>query len=281
MLITQMEKNILAIWNDIIVEFTFHLTWLVQSHQVLWLSHVSLTLHKKNIEFFWFNHITIKCDFSLKDILWNSTPITYVIWQSKTSYTHVWFTKVYGIDCLLSNTQCSYTSKEKLNLKCRLHFLLLNTSKVDWFFFEKLQFFNYYLDYFNYHWMPKINYQLLKNLPKKQPKFDCQINCTTDPSLIGWLSTAATSMGFNSQIITTEIVIKLFRSLKLWPNNFDCWNCVWRSSNFNCQNNDKWIHFRSPNIEGTNQVKKKSFHIRLDKRNHCVWMDVDMTTNTK
>jgi hypothetical protein len=105
--------------------------------------------------------------------------------------------------------------------------------------------------------MPKINYQLLKNLPKKQPKFDCQINGTNDPSLITWLSTAANSMGFNSQIITTEIVSKLFWSLKLWPNNFDCWNCLWWSSNFNCQNNDKWIHFRSPSIEGTNQVKKK------------------------
>jgi len=110
--------------------------------------------------------------------------------------------------------------------------------------------------------MPKINYQLLKNLPKIQPKFDCQINGTNDPSLIGWLSTIAESMGFNSQIIRTEIVIKLFRSLKLWwlklwPNNFECQNCVWWSSNFNCQNNDKWIHFQSPSIEGTNWVKKK------------------------
>jgi len=67
--------------------------------------------------------------------------------------------------------------------------------------------------------MPKINYQLLKNLPKKQPKFDCQINGTNDPSLIGWLSTIANAMGFNSQIIRTEIVIKLFWSLKLW--NYD------------------------------------------------------------
>jgi len=133
--------------------------------------------------------------------------------------------------------------------------------------------------------MPKINYQLLKNLPKKQPKFDFQINGTNDPSLIGWLSAVANSIGFNYQIITTEIVIKLFRSLrlwwlKLWPNNFDCWNCVWWSSNFNCRTLTNESIFGHQASKG--QTKwKLSFHIHLDKWNHCVWMDVDMTTNPK
>ncbi len=141
MSITQMGKKILAIWNDIVVEFTFHLTWLVQSHQVPWLSHVPLTFHKKNIEKNWFNYITIKCDFSLKDIQWNSTPITYVIWQSKTSYTHICFTKVYGIDCLLSNTMFIHL-KGEIEFKMQTTFFYYST-QAKWigFFLKSWPFF--------------------------------------------------------------------------------------------------------------------------------------------
>ncbi len=130
--------------------------------------------------------------------------------------------------------------------------------------------------------MPKINYQLLKNLPKYNPNLivrsmvqmihhwsdDFQPLQTQQSHYYSWNCNQIVSI---IETMTIETMTEQFWLLKL---------CV-MIKRFQLSKQWQMNPFSVTKHQRNKLSEKKSFHIHLDKQNHYVWMDVDMTTNTK